>query len=171
MSSSRTSIMVEGSLCIALSLVLSYLKLFRLPQGGSLTLEFVPLILFAYRRGVRWGCGAGTLAGILRIVLGGYIVHPLQALLDYPMAHAAIGLAGLFPKHKIGSLLLAAIVQLIFHICSGALFFASYAPQGTNPWIYAVGYNVFFLGPKLVISAMIIWPLWKKLEQVYPSDV
>ena len=47
--SSRTVVLVEGALCIALSIVLSYIRLFRMPQGGSVNLELVPLILFAWR--------------------------------------------------------------------------------------------------------------------------
>ena len=169
MSGSRTVVMVEGALCIALSVVLSYLKLFRMPQGGSLTLELVPLIVFAYRRGIKWGCGAGALAGVLHIMLGGYVVHPVQAVLDYPVAYAAMGLAGLWRNSKITSLTLAGLAQLLCHVCAGAIFFAAYAPAGTNPWVYSIGYNGLFLGPKLAFSAFATWVLWKNLERIYPS--
>ncbi len=65
MSSSKNksvSIMIEGALCIALCIVLEKINIFSMPQGGSVDFELIPLILFAYRRGVRWGIQAGALA-------------------------------------------------------------------------------------------------------------
>ena len=153
--SSRTVVLVEGALCIALSIVLSYLRLFRMPQGGSVNLELVPLILFAWRRGLCWGCGAGVLAGLMNLLLGGYVVHPVQAILDYPAAYGAMGLA--------------ALVQFSCHVLSGVIFFASYAPEGTNPWVYSAVYNGSFLAPKIVISGVVTWILLRKLEEFYPA--
>lgn len=168
---SRTAILVEGALCIALSIVLSYIRLFRLPQGGSVNLELVPLILFAWRRGLYWGCGAGVLAGILNLLLGGYVVHPVQAILDYPAAYGAMGLAALFPqpRQRLIGLTAAALVQFACHVLSGVIFFASYAPKGTNPWVYSAVYNGSFLAPKIIISAVVTWLLLRKLDRIYPS--
>lgn len=166
---SRTVVLVEGALCIALSIVLSYIRLFRLPQGGSVNLELVPLLLFAWRRGPCWGCGAGVLAGVLNLLLGGYVVHPLQAVLDYPAAYGAVGLAALFRRQKAASLGAAALVQFSCHVLSGVIFFASYAPEGTNPWVYSAVYNGSFMAPKFILSAALTWLLLKKLEEVYPA--
>ncbi|MDO4787069.1 MAG: energy-coupled thiamine transporter ThiT [Fretibacterium sp.] len=167
--SSRTVILVEGALCIALSVVLSYIRLFRLPQGGSVNLELVPLILFAWRRGLFWGCGAGVLAGVLNLLLGGYVTHPVQAVLDYPAAYGAMGLAALFPRQKLSGLLVAALAQFACHLLSGAIFFASYAPEGTNPWVYSAVYNGSFLAPKVILSAVVTWFLLRKLERIHPA--
>ena len=168
---SRTVVLVEGALCIALSVVLSYLRLFRMPQGGSVNLELVPLILFAWRRGLYWGTGAGVLTGVLNLLLGGYIVHPVQAILDYPAAYGAMGLAALFPKPQLRllGLVVATFVQFACHVLSGVIFFASYAPEGTNPWVYSAVYNGSFLAPKIILSAVVTWLLLRKLEQIYPS--
>ena len=167
--SSRTVVLVEGALCIALSIVLSYLRLFRMPQGGSVNLELVPLILFAWRRGLCWGCGAGVLAGVMNLLLGGYVVHPVQAILDYPAAYGAMGLAALLPRQRLVGLVLAALVQFSCHVLSGVIFFASYAPKGTNPWVYSAVYNGSFLAPKIVISGVVTWILLRKLEEFHPA--
>ena len=167
--SSRTVVLVEGALCIALSVVLSYLRLFRMPQGGSVNLELVPLILFAWRRGLGWGCGAGVLTGVLNLLLGGYVVHPVQAILDYPAAYGAMGLTALLPRRKLVGLSLAALAQFACHVLSGVIFFASYAPEGVSPWIYSTTYNGSFLAPKIVLSAAVAWVLLRKLEEVYPA--
>ena len=97
----KVSVLVEGALCVALSVVFSYFKLFSMPQGGSITLEMAPLLFFSYKQGGKWGVCAGFLSGLLQMLFGGYIVHPVQALLDYPLAFACIGAAGLFGRHII----------------------------------------------------------------------
>jgi len=177
MSGSKTVILSEGALCAALSVAFSWLVIFRMPQGGSLTLELVPLIVFAWRRGVRWGCGAGALNGLLHLMLGGYIVHPLQALLDYPAAYAAMGMSGLWrnsqKKQKnsaplIAGLAVAGLSQFICHVVSGVIFFSSYVPEGMNPWLYSIVYNGTFLMPKLVVSVIVAWVLWNRLEKISP---
>ncbi len=165
---SKNAVMVEGALCIALSVVLSYLTLFRMPQGGSVNLELVPLIIFAWRHGSVLGCGVGILAGVLNILLGGYVVHPLQAVLDYPAAYGVMGLAALFPGRKITSLIAAGTSQLFCHVLSGVIFFAKYAPEGANPWVYSAMYNGSFLAPKILISGLVTWLLWKQLEKISP---
>ena len=75
---SKTQSVVEAALCIALAVVSSRLRLFRLPQGGSVTLEIVPLLVYAMRWGLLKGIGAGAVAGLLQYVMGGYVVIPCR---------------------------------------------------------------------------------------------
>ena len=154
--------MIEGALCIALAIILSFIKILKMPQGGSITLEMMPLLFFAYRQGFRWGIIAGTLFGFLLFLTGGYFVHPLQFLLDYPIAFAAMGFAGLFPKHHIIGALLAGSIRLFCHTLAGVVFFAAYAPIGQNIWLYSFIYNATFLIPSLGLSTFVAWVLWKK---------
>ena len=73
----KTRMLVEGGLAAALAIALSYLKLWRMPQGGSVTLENIPLLIFSLRWGIKAGMGAGVVAGIVQLMLGGYVVHPV----------------------------------------------------------------------------------------------
>jgi len=66
-------------------------------------------------------------------------------------------------------LALAALVQFSCHVLSRVIFFASYAPEGTNPWVYSAVYNGSFLAPKIVISGVVTWILLRKLEEFYPA--
>lgn len=172
---SRITIMMEGALCVALSVVLGYLTLFRMPQGGSINLELVPLFVFSYRHGVKWGVQAGALTGILQLILGGYVVHPVQAVLDYPAASAAIGLSGLWCARNIVFRIIAtaigSLLQFSCYVASGAVFFGSYAPEGTNVWLYAIVYNGSFLLPKVLISAAAALFLWNRLDKMFPKRV
>ena len=162
-SSDRVRTLVEGALCVALSVVLSYFKIFKMPQGGSITLEMAPLFFFAYRHGFKWGISAGALSGLFQMLFGGYIYHPVQAILDYPLAFACTGLAGAFGSHFVVGTLVAGAGRLFCHTASGAIFFASYAPAGQNPWLYSTIYNATYMIPVVIISGGVAWVLWKKL--------
>lgn len=97
----------EGGLMIALALVLGLLKVFELPQGGSISLEMLPLLFFC----VRWGMGGGFIAcfafGVLQVFIQGAVSWGWQSiLLDYVLAFGVIGIAGLgpwqAPRHLLG---------------------------------------------------------------------
>ena len=96
-----TKILTELSLVVALSIILKDVlpPIYHLPQGGSITIAgLVPLLWFSLRRGFRFGVFAGVVYGLVHMALGGYVINPVQGLLDYPIAFAALGLAGLFKK-------------------------------------------------------------------------
>ncbi|MBQ9628013.1 MAG: energy-coupled thiamine transporter ThiT [Synergistaceae bacterium] len=160
------AVMIEGALCIALSIVLSYFDLFKMPQGGSVDFSLMPLILFTYRRGLKWGVQAGIVSGVIRILLGSYVYNPVQAILDYPLSYAFVGLCAAHPR--IIGLILSAIGKISCHVISGAIFFAKYAPEGQNPWIYSILYNTPVEGIKYILSGIVALILWKALERELP---
>ena len=87
--------LAEIGVAVALAAVLGQLRLFMMPQGGSVSLEALPIIFVAVRRGVVPGATAGLLYGLLQLVLpGAFVFQPLQAALDYPLAFMALGAAG-----------------------------------------------------------------------------
>ena len=157
---------------VALATVLSLIVLFKMPQGGSVTAaSMVPLILFAYK----WGVGPGILAGLAHgaiqaILPGAYVMHPVQFLLDYPVAFALLGLAGLFRQKSWGvypGTIVAIILRLFCHVVSGVVFFAAYAPEGQNVWLYSTVYNGTFLGAELGISLVVLGLLYTALPKKY----
>ena len=163
-STNKVKILVEGALCVALSVVLSNLRLFTLPQGGSITIEMTPLLFFAYRHGFKWGVGVGALSGVFQLIFGGYIVHPVQALLDYPLAFASLGVLGVFQKRPLLGIFIAGASRLLCHVLSGVVFFSSYVPKGQNPWLYSIIYNASFMVPALMLSGGVAWLLWKRIS-------
>jgi thiamine transporter len=165
-SSERIRVLVEGALCVALSVVLSYLKILPMPQGGSITLEMSPLLFFSYRRGVKWGLAAGAMSGFLQLLLGGYVVHPIQGVLDYPAAFACMGVAGIAGHHFLLGTAASCALRLLCHVLSGAIFFASYAPEGQNPWLYSLVYNATYMIPSMIISFAAAWLLWSRLASM-----
>ncbi|KRQ86349.1 Thiamine transporter ThiT [Caloramator mitchellensis] len=145
-----------ASLLIAMSFVLSFVKFLQMPQGGTVTLgSMIPIMLFAYLFGVREGLLAGAVYGLLQFIQEPYIVHWAQVLVDYPFAFAALGLAGLYRRNFTVAIMIGGVGRMIFHILSGAIFFASYAPEGMNPFWYSIVYNVSYLGPDLLLCILI----------------
>lgn len=115
MKSKSLRMLTEGALSIALSLLLWYLKIGAMPQGGSISLQMLPLFLFALRWGTLPGILVGFTYGVLHSLQDMYVVHWLQYLLDYPIAFGLIGLAGLIKNLKI-SKLFSLIVAALFLI-------------------------------------------------------
>lgn len=130
-----TLTLVHGALCIALAFVLSYFKLFSMPAGGSITLaSMLPMMVYANRYGVKKGLLAGLVYGLLQYIQGGYFVHWIQFLLDYPIAFALIGLAGLTKgdKNLVFSVLIGGTSRFLCHLISGILVFGEYVMIGAD---------------------------------------
>jgi thiamine transporter len=167
-----TRVLTEAALAVALSFVLGFIVLFKMPFGGSVSLEMIPLILLSLRQGWRVGIVAGAAYGLLDLVIDPYVVHPLQLLLDYPLAFGALGLAGLFKPTVRGAVLgatVAVFARFVCHFLSGVIFFASYAPEGWNPYLYSAAYNAAYLAPSLVIAIVVTLVLLKALQGAQPS--
>jgi thiamine transporter len=162
----------EAGIAIGLAFVLSMIKVYHLPAGGSITAgSMIPILLLALRRGYKLGLIAAVLYGIIQVIEGAYIVHPAQALLDYPLAFGALGLAGFFAsraKENYGSVyaLLGATIgiagRFLCHFLSGVIFFSTYAPEGMNPYVYSAVYNGSYILGELVISLVLIYLLIKR---------
>ena len=68
--STKTKAICEAAIMVALALALDQLRLYRLPNGGSITIAVMPLVFFAVRYGVGWGFLAGFVFGGLNYIIG-----------------------------------------------------------------------------------------------------
>ncbi len=150
-----------SSIAIAISFVLSQIKLFSLPQGGSITpFSMLFIILIGYFFGVKTGVLTGIVYGLLQLAFGGWVMHPMQLLLDYPLAFGALGLSGLFANQKHGlvaGILVGSMGRFVFHFLSGIIFFASYAPETWNPFVYSLWYNFSYIGVEGIVTAIVVF--------------
>lgn len=169
-----TKVLTEAAVMIAMSIVLGRFKIFEMPQGGSITLgQMIPLLFFAIRHGAGYGIIVGAVYGVLDMILGGYVVTPFQAILDYPLAFGLLGLAGCFSKQIVKegksfyvpvAVIIAVLGRFICHVASGYIFFAEYAEgSGHGPLMYSVIYNGSFLGVEAAIAFVIILILAKNV--------
>jgi len=165
----------EIGVAVALAVVLSFVRLpWVMPQGGTVSLEMVPLIFLAVRRGVVPALVAGFVYGMLQLMLpGAFMYHPAQVALDYPLAFMAPAVAGFVNVTGWRTLWLAVGLgfgaRLVFHFLSGLIFFASYAPAWEGAWLYALTYNLLFLVPEALITAVVLWPLLKAYDAAFPG--
>jgi thiamine transporter len=179
--------MTEIALSIALAAVLHLVfKVWQMPFGGSISLEMLPIIIVALRRGVLAGVLAGVLFGVIDYFMEPFFVHWVQLLLDYPVAFGCVGLAGLmrplavsaFRAGKPGRVVWTAVVPAVVigglarfgaHLVSGAIFFGANAPAGQNVWLYSAVYNATYVLPSVVACGVVAAILVPVLERAVPT--
>ena len=145
--------MAYAAISLALAFALSYVKFFAMPQGGSVTLaSMLPIMLFSYMFGIKKGIIVGAIYGVLQAIQEPEIIHPAQFFLDYPIAFAMLGLAGIFKELNIikkpvaaftAGAILAGTLRYFSHVFSGIFAFASYAPSGYSAAAWGFLYNTF----------------------------
>lgn len=153
---SDTRSIVYGAISIALSFALSYARIFKLPQGGSVTFaSLLPLMIYCCMFGTRRGLIVCTIYGVLQALQDPYIIHPMQFLLDYPLAFGLIGVSGIFMEKgvfkdkKVVAFLLGGVIAVVLryacHVCSGVFAFADYADldKYDTAIAYSLAYNSF----------------------------
>ena len=158
----NTRALVYGAVAVALSFALSYARLFKLPQGGSVTFaSLLPLMIYCMMFGTRRGLLVCLVYGTLQALQDPYIIHPMQFLLDYPLAFGLIGISGIFVeknlfKNKIVGFVLGAVLAVglryACHVCSGVFAFADYfywdselMSKYDSAAVYSLAYNSFAL--------------------------
>lgn len=169
---SKTRKLTEIAVCVAMAVVCSFIKVWEMPQGGSVALTMVPILFIAHKRGVITGMLAGAVYGALSMLLAGVIYHPASILLDYVLAFGALGIAGLFGS-GIRGIVIGSIAgvggRFVCSLISGAVLFAEYAPEGQNPWIYSLIYQGTYMLPELIISVAVLLLLYTKAHRLFEN--
>lgn len=148
-----------------LSFALSYVRILKMPMGGSITLaSMLPIMIFAYIFGTKKGIILGAVMGLLQAVQDPWILHPAQFMLDYMLAFACFGLSGCFAKlnikyHNVKFLLggiTAGLLRFMSHFFSGAFAFGSFGLEEFNSiYLYSLVYNVSYVLPDALISIVV----------------
>jgi thiamine transporter len=182
----KTRTMVESAILIAASIILSFIKIYEAPLGGSVTLfSMVPLMIISIRHGLGWGLGSAFIFSIFKLWMGagnfayvptvvGIIV---VILLDYIVAYTSIGLAGIFRKLKFTKnektnltvttfcgVLFACIVRFTSHFVNGSVVWYEITKNGdwneyvhtVGMWLYSFVYNITYLGPETVMTLVAV---------------
>ena len=146
-------ILAYAAMTVAISFVLSTLRVYRMLQGGSVTLlSMLPIIAFSLAFGPARGALVGCAYGFLQLLYDPYVIHPLQMLVDYPLAFAALALGGFAEKSPLPrywklplAVLIGSLGRYLMAVLSGVVFFAEYAGD-QNVLIYSAVYNITYLG-------------------------
>ena len=160
------------AMSIALGTVLSYVKIFHFPWGGSITLlSMLVITLPGYFYGFRVGLITGLAHGALQLLIDPYIVFPLQVVVDYFLAFGALGLSGLFANAKNGLVkgyIVGILGRYVFAVISGWIFFGEYAWEGWSALPYSLVYNGIYVFGEAVITIIVVMlpPVKKAISRV-----
>lgn len=166
----RTRKLTEMAMMIALAVMCSFIKVWEMPQGGSVALTMIPLLLISFRLGTVCGMISGGVYGIISMLISGVIYHPASILLDYIFAFALVGLAGFF-RRDLKGIIFGSFVgvagRFLSSLISGAVIFEEYAPAGQNPWIYSLVYQATYMIPELVICIAVLIFLYFNARRIF----
>jgi thiamine transporter len=150
---------------LATGLALALLKAFPMPAGGSLSISCLPLVLIGARHGLRVGIISGGLFGVLLLMNRPSIVHPMQFLLDYPLAYASFGLSGFLkwntPLKAITATTAANLFRLHFHVVAGIIFFMTDKDTAIKAITASYAYNLSHVLPETLACGLFAFYLVK----------
>ncbi|MBO5788980.1 MAG: energy-coupled thiamine transporter ThiT [Clostridia bacterium] len=170
----NTLALCEAGIMIAFSTVLAMLKLIDMPYGGSVTFaQMLPILIFAYRHGPKYGMGAALTASVVQLLLGleNFSYLPLiswysvvvLALLDYVVAYSAFGIVGFFKKKMdyskamvLGGLL-ASVIRYVCHVVSGFTAWTAFEIPSSAVLIYSLGYNATYMIPETIVLCAVAY--------------
>ena len=179
MKNSKTLALVEGAAMIALATVLSLIKVYKLPWGGSITLlSMVPICLYSIKRGIGYGMAVSFVYSLVQLfldlgeILGwGLTAGTLVACfaLDYILAYSSLGVAGIFRKLGTGGwiagVVAALLLRLAMHFLSGVLIWHSVGKvwgfDTSNQYLYSFLYNGSYMVPEIVFTTIAVVFLFK----------
>ena len=159
-----TKTIVFSGISIALAIfIATFIKLPSLPLGGSISLFSMLLVcLVGYWYGPKVGLTASFAYSILQFITGPYVIHPVQVILDFPLAFGALGLSGFFHNAKYGLIkgyLVSVTGRFIVHCISGAIFYTEYIGDFSSKlaalWA-GILYNMTYIVPEAVLTLILL---------------
>ena len=174
----RIRALTEGAILVALAFVLSFVKLYELPNGGSLTPAMFPILLFGLRGGLGRGLMAGFVFGLLQLIFDGAYAWGWQSMiLDYLLAFTPLGLAGLFKGKAWGIFPGTAIGcagRFVVHYISGVTIYRIIEPTaipgfGTfdNAAVYSLVYNGVYMLPNMLLAMILAGVLYVPMKKYF----
>ncbi|MEA5018332.1 MAG: energy-coupled thiamine transporter ThiT [Erysipelotrichaceae bacterium] len=164
----KTKDLVYIAMYLALFLILDYMTqiipLLQMPSGGSVGFSVVALLLASYHLGYKKGLVVALLSIYLQYLIGGiYVVHPIQFLLEYPLAFGLYGLAVLIPNTKLKNykiywgIIFSNLIRMVLHIVAGVYFWQA-------GWVGSIAYNGPYMMMTLLISFILVPLVIKRLK-------
>ena len=171
---SKTRTLVECALMIALGTVLANIKIYSLPNGGSITLfSMLPFIMISFRHGVKWGLFTGFVNSLLQMLLGFYAppapgLLPLvgMILLDYVLAFTLLGLACAIAKPFSNKLVGVGVGTAV--VCF--IRFMGNLSDGLPAWTYSLTYNGSYMLPETIMTTIAAVLIYKAAPQLFRAQ-
>ncbi len=174
MKNKKLTILVEGAIMVALATVLSYIRVYKLPWGGSITLlSMLPIVLFSIKRGVRYGFAVSFVFSLVQLLQGiidglfgwGLTSGMLVAciLFDYVVAFSVLGIAGILRKKGVAGWICGIVIALLLryacHFTTGVVIWKSVGAlwdgfSTDNFWLYSLLYNGSYMLPEIIFTTI-----------------
>ncbi len=173
MKNTKTIMLVEGAVMIALAVVLSFVKVYKLPWGGSITLlSMLPICLFSIKYGVLKGLAVSLVYALAQMFIDlaevlSWGLTPVSLisciLIDYILAYTVIGFAGIFRNHgvpgRVAGTMFALFLRFVAHFISGVFIWGSFGElwegfSTDNSYLYSFLYNGSYMLPEIVFTAI-----------------
>jgi len=164
---SKTKILTNGAISVAIATVLSFVQIGIWINGGSVTLlSALPIFIFSYKYGLKWGVFCGFIFGVLQMLIGvgglkgiTLTTFVMAIILDYFLAYACYGFTGIFKNKKtpiffVAGCLLAFIGRFICHFLSGVLIWGSLTTDGIGAVTYSFMYNLSYMLPETIVTVV-----------------
>lgn len=181
MKKTNIKMLVEGAVMVALAIVLSFIRVYKLPWGGSITLlSMLPICLYSIKYGVGKGLCAGFVFALFQLIQGitdglfgwGLSIGMLLAciFLDYLLAYTVIGFAGIARKGGAVGWIFGTIFALLLrfgcHFLSGVVIWKSFGElwngfSTDNTYLYSLLYNGAYMLPEIIFTAIGAFALFK----------
>ena len=178
MKNGKTRMLCEAAVLIALAQILSYVRFYRFPNGGSVDCAMLPIVLFAVRYGAGWGGLVGFVFGLLQYFLGnGTAIDWTSIFADYLIAYTLLGVgAGLFRGRRFGvygGALFGGFLRFLAHLAAGAIVWGKYMPDSyfgmtmTSPWFYSLLYNAPYMLLSTAAVLALFALLFRRMERFF----
>ena len=160
--------LTECAIMVAAATVLSFIKVYKLPLGGAITLvSMLPILLAGYRNGIKYGLVASFTYAIIQLLIeigeiASWGLTPIifigSIFFDYIFAFGCLGISGFFSNKKNGLIISTTIalpVRFLMHFISGYLLFGTWAEEGYSAFTWSIVYNGSFMLPEFIITLIV----------------
>ena len=177
--------LAECSVMVALSTVLSILKIVELPYGGSVTAaSMLPVIIAVYRHGGLFGLGVAAANSTIQFLLGmnnlAYAITWQAAVaivvFDYILAFSVFALSGAFKRvfsdqraAVLLGVLLASVLRYACHTVVGCTVWAGISIPTGAAIIYSLSYNATYMIPETLFLMLAVAYVFSVLDFRYTT--
>ena len=183
----------QSAIFIALATILSFLPVYEMPMGGSVTMaSMLPILFIGIKFGPKWGMGSSLVYMLIQLaqalIKGNVFIYCVGAgaviicaLFDYVVPFSILGLSFVAAPKKGEKLNVVKVlvtfgilifIRFLCHFITGMVIWKQWAPEGMGPFLYSLSYNGSYMLPELVLTLIVASFLIssKQIEKLLESE-